>query len=145
MLIRSGVSILMDHPRLYWNDHCTPGNEWIRFTPLTSTGGPNLDRQGRCALRLDPGYGHRLPAHNRSSPKSWWAKARGEERPGRVFRFAAQYLRELPIPIIAPGSDDIHHRTRDDPLIVDCRSLCDIEDKSMFRDVITRKETYRRM
>jgi methionine sulfoxide reductase catalytic subunit len=35
MLIRSGLSILMDHPRLYLNDHCTPGTEWIRFTPLT--------------------------------------------------------------------------------------------------------------
>lgn len=34
MLVRSGVSILMDHPRLYWNDDCTPGTEWIRFTPL---------------------------------------------------------------------------------------------------------------
>ncbi len=34
MLIRSGLSILMDHPRLYLNDHCTPGTEWIRFTPL---------------------------------------------------------------------------------------------------------------
>jgi methionine sulfoxide reductase catalytic subunit len=34
MLIRSGLSILMDHPRLYWNDHCTPGTEWMRFTPL---------------------------------------------------------------------------------------------------------------
>jgi methionine sulfoxide reductase catalytic subunit len=34
MLVRSGLSILMDHPRLYWNDHCTPGTEWIRFTPL---------------------------------------------------------------------------------------------------------------
>jgi len=34
MLVRSGLSILMDHPRLYWNDHCTPGSEWMRFTPL---------------------------------------------------------------------------------------------------------------
>jgi DMSO/TMAO reductase YedYZ molybdopterin-dependent catalytic subunit/thiosulfate reductase cytochrome b subunit len=34
MLVRSGLSILMDHPRLYFNDHCTPGTEWIRFTPL---------------------------------------------------------------------------------------------------------------
>jgi len=33
-LIRSGLSILMDHPRLYFNDGCTPGSEWIRFTPL---------------------------------------------------------------------------------------------------------------
>ncbi|HEX5430791.1 MAG TPA: hypothetical protein VFW83_02395 [Bryobacteraceae bacterium] len=34
MLVRSGLSILMDHPRLYFNDDCTPGTEWIRFTPL---------------------------------------------------------------------------------------------------------------
>ena len=34
MLIRSGLSILMDHPRLYFNNGCTPGTESIRFTPL---------------------------------------------------------------------------------------------------------------
>ncbi len=34
LIIRAGLSILMDHPRLYWNVHCTPGSEWIRFTPL---------------------------------------------------------------------------------------------------------------
>jgi DMSO/TMAO reductase YedYZ molybdopterin-dependent catalytic subunit/thiosulfate reductase cytochrome b subunit len=34
LMIRSGLSILMDHPRLYWNVHCTPGSEWARFTPL---------------------------------------------------------------------------------------------------------------
>ena len=34
MLVRSGLSILMDHPRLYFNNDCTPGSEWIRFTPL---------------------------------------------------------------------------------------------------------------
>src|ERR1017187_9620737 len=34
MLIRSGLSILVDHPRLYFNDGCTPGSEWIRLTPL---------------------------------------------------------------------------------------------------------------
>jgi len=34
MLVRSGLSILVDHPRLYFNSHCTPGSEWIRFTPL---------------------------------------------------------------------------------------------------------------
>jgi hypothetical protein len=33
LLIRSGLSILMDHPRLYWTDDCTPGTEWMRFTP----------------------------------------------------------------------------------------------------------------
>ncbi|MBS1949799.1 MAG: molybdopterin-dependent oxidoreductase [Bacteroidetes bacterium] len=34
LLIRSGLSILMDHPRLYWNNGCTPGSEWIKFTPV---------------------------------------------------------------------------------------------------------------
>ncbi len=34
LLIRSGLSILMDHPRLYFNNDCTPGSEWIRFTPI---------------------------------------------------------------------------------------------------------------
>ena len=34
MLIRSGLSILADHPRLYFNDDCTPGSEWICFTPI---------------------------------------------------------------------------------------------------------------
>ena len=33
LFIRSGLSILWDHPRLYGNVHCTPGTEWIRFTP----------------------------------------------------------------------------------------------------------------
>ena len=30
-IIRSGIQILADHPRLYWNRHCTPGSEWFRF------------------------------------------------------------------------------------------------------------------
>jgi methionine sulfoxide reductase catalytic subunit len=34
LLARSGLSILMDHPRLYFNNHCTPGSEWLRLTPL---------------------------------------------------------------------------------------------------------------
>lgn len=34
LLVRSGLQILMDHPRLYWNVHCTPGTEWARFTSV---------------------------------------------------------------------------------------------------------------
>jgi DMSO/TMAO reductase YedYZ molybdopterin-dependent catalytic subunit/thiosulfate reductase cytochrome b subunit len=30
-IIRSGIQILADHPRLYWTRHCTPGREWFRF------------------------------------------------------------------------------------------------------------------
>ena len=32
LLIRSGLEILSAHPRLYWNDHCVPGSEWLKFT-----------------------------------------------------------------------------------------------------------------
>jgi DMSO/TMAO reductase YedYZ molybdopterin-dependent catalytic subunit/thiosulfate reductase cytochrome b subunit len=35
LLIRSGLQILMDHPRLYWSVDCTPGSEWLRLTPIT--------------------------------------------------------------------------------------------------------------
>jgi thiosulfate reductase cytochrome b subunit len=34
LIVRSGLQILMDHPRLYWNVHCTPGTEWLRLTPV---------------------------------------------------------------------------------------------------------------
>lgn len=32
LLVRSGFEILSAHPKLYWNDDCTPGSEWLRFT-----------------------------------------------------------------------------------------------------------------
>ena len=31
-LIRSGWEVIASHPRFYWNNHCTPGSEWLRFT-----------------------------------------------------------------------------------------------------------------
>ena len=30
-LVRSGINILLDHPRLYGTINCTPGKEWIRW------------------------------------------------------------------------------------------------------------------
>jgi thiosulfate reductase cytochrome b subunit len=30
-IIRSGVTILSDHPRLYWTRHSTPGKDWFRM------------------------------------------------------------------------------------------------------------------
>jgi len=33
LLIRSGIEILAAHPKLYLDEDCTPGTEWIRFTP----------------------------------------------------------------------------------------------------------------
>lgn len=32
LLARSGLEILSAHPELYWNRHCRPGSEWLRFT-----------------------------------------------------------------------------------------------------------------
>jgi len=32
LLIRSGIQILADHPKLYSNDNCTPGTEWLKFS-----------------------------------------------------------------------------------------------------------------
>ena len=31
LLIRSGLEILSAHPKLYWNDNCTPGSEWLKL------------------------------------------------------------------------------------------------------------------
>jgi sulfoxide reductase catalytic subunit YedY len=30
-ILRSGIQILADHPRLYWNRDCTPDTDWFRF------------------------------------------------------------------------------------------------------------------
>ena len=30
-IIRAGLQILADHPRLYWRRDCTPGTDWFRF------------------------------------------------------------------------------------------------------------------
>ena len=64
MLMRSGFSILMDHPRLYWNDHCTPGTEWMRFTPLQVPAGQRWtakdDARYISPLIGLPGYKHTI-------------------------------------------------------------------------------------
>jgi methionine sulfoxide reductase catalytic subunit len=37
-IVRSGVQVLADHPRLYWKRDCTPGAEWFRFQKPVPTG-----------------------------------------------------------------------------------------------------------
>jgi len=37
-IIRAGVQILADHPRLYWQRDCTPGTDWFRFQKPVPTG-----------------------------------------------------------------------------------------------------------
>jgi methionine sulfoxide reductase catalytic subunit len=62
MLMRSGLSILIEHPRLYLNDHCLPGTEWLRLTPLKVP--PNelwtskQDARYISPLVATPGYRH---------------------------------------------------------------------------------------
>ena len=69
MLIRSGLSILMDHPRLYFNDDCTPGSEWIRFTPIDSPSRPHLDCQRRLPLYLAYRRDTGLQTYHRNRPR----------------------------------------------------------------------------
>ena len=66
LLVRSGLQILADHPRLYWNVHCTPGTEWLRLTPVEVP----KDRVWTAkddSRHLSPWIGPRLYA-NRSEP-----------------------------------------------------------------------------
>lgn len=64
LLMRSGLSILVDHPRLYLNDHCTPGTEWMRLTPVVIA--PGQVRQAKEDARYLspwvslPGYRHTI-------------------------------------------------------------------------------------
>jgi methionine sulfoxide reductase catalytic subunit len=37
-IIRSGIQVLADHPRLYWKRDCTPGTEWFRFQKAVPSG-----------------------------------------------------------------------------------------------------------
>jgi len=37
-IIRAGIQVLADHPRLYWKRDCTPGTEWFRFQKTVPTG-----------------------------------------------------------------------------------------------------------
>jgi sulfoxide reductase catalytic subunit YedY len=36
-IVRSGLQVLADHPRLYAKVHCTPGTEWLRFRGAVPT------------------------------------------------------------------------------------------------------------
>ena len=37
-IIRAGIQVLADHPRLYWKRDCTPGTDWFRFQKLVPAG-----------------------------------------------------------------------------------------------------------
>jgi hypothetical protein len=62
-IIRSGVQILSDHPRLYWTRHCTPGKDWfriqkpVRSDPLWTAKQDSISLPGQVGL---PGLRHSI-------------------------------------------------------------------------------------
>ena len=49
-VLRSGLQILSDHPRLYWTRHSTPGKDWFRFQKEVPTEGPWTAKQDSVSL-----------------------------------------------------------------------------------------------
>lgn len=47
LLMRSGIQILADHPKLYWNDHTTPGSEMDQVWEESHAQRSPLDVDGR--------------------------------------------------------------------------------------------------
>jgi hypothetical protein len=62
-MIRSGVQILSDHPRLYWTRHSTPGRDWFRIQkpvpedPLWTAKQDSISLPGQVGL---PGLRHSI-------------------------------------------------------------------------------------
>ena len=68
-IIRSGATILSDHPRLYWSRHSTPGREWFRIQkPVPSN---PLYTAKEDSITLSDGVG--LPGRRHSIGLArWW-------------------------------------------------------------------------
>jgi thiosulfate reductase cytochrome b subunit len=62
-IIRSGVQVLADHPRLYWTRHSTPGKDWFRIQkpvpdePLWTAKQDSIGLPGQVGL---PGIRHSI-------------------------------------------------------------------------------------
>jgi len=62
-IIRPGVQILSDHPRLYWTRHSTPGRDWLRLQkpipadPLWTAKNDSISLPGQVGL---PGIRHSI-------------------------------------------------------------------------------------
>ncbi len=62
-IIRSGIQILSDHPRLYWTRHSTPGRDWFRIQkpvpadPLWTAKNDSISLPGQLGL---PGIRHSI-------------------------------------------------------------------------------------
>ena len=71
LLVRSGLQVLMDHPRLYWNVHCTPGTEWARFTPVAEVPRDRLYTSKDDARYLSPWIGLPGGRHTLGLARHW--------------------------------------------------------------------------
>jgi DMSO/TMAO reductase YedYZ molybdopterin-dependent catalytic subunit/thiosulfate reductase cytochrome b subunit len=49
-IIRAGIQILADHPRLYWTRHSTPGRDWFRFQKPVPADQPWTAKQDSVSL-----------------------------------------------------------------------------------------------
>jgi sulfoxide reductase catalytic subunit YedY len=68
-IIRSGLTILSDHPRLYWTRHSTPGKEWFRIQKPVPTDPLYTAKQD--SITLPDGVG--LPGRRHSIGLArWW-------------------------------------------------------------------------
>ncbi|MDQ2726912.1 MAG: molybdopterin-dependent oxidoreductase [Actinomycetota bacterium] len=62
-IVRSGIQVLSDHPRLYWTRHCTPGRDWFRVQkpvppdPLWTAKQDSISLPGQVGL---PGLRHSI-------------------------------------------------------------------------------------
>lgn len=68
-IIRSGLTILSDHPRLYWTRHSTPGKDWFRIQKPVPTDPLYTAKQD--SITLPDGVG--LPGRRHSIGLArWW-------------------------------------------------------------------------
>src|SRR5665213_2844361 len=68
-IIRSGVTILADHPRLYWTRHSTPGKDWFRMQKPVPTNPLYTAKED--SITLPDGVG--LPGRRHSIGLArWW-------------------------------------------------------------------------
>ena len=101
-IIRAGVQILADHPRLYWKRDCTPGHRMVSL-PEGGADRPDLDREGRFGHA--PGVaGHsRHPSFHRPCPMvALFDHPAVDDQRHRLLR-AAVHDR----PVAAAGADDL--------------------------------------
>jgi len=82
-IVRSGLQILSDHPRLYWTRHSTPGRDWFRIQkpvpedPLWTAKQDSISLPGQVAL---PGIRHSIGLAR------WWHLADAGDRAGQRVR-----------------------------------------------------------